>query len=132
MRGRCSSSQPSARKPPPSQPNKDYRIMGKETGFLELDREDRTYEDPKKRIANYKEFVVPLPEDKLRAQASRCMDCGIPYCHNGCPVNNIIPDWNDLVYKDDWQSALESLHSTNNFPEFTGRVCPAPCEEACT
>ena len=89
--------------------------MGKETGFLELDREDRTYEDPKKRIANYKEFVVPLPEDKLRAQASRCMDCGIPYCHNGCPVNNIIPDWNDLVYKDDWQSALESLHSTNNF-----------------
>ena len=106
--------------------------MGKETGFLELDREDRTYEDPKKRIANYKEFVVPLPEDKLRAQASRCMDCGIPYCHNGCPVNNIIPDWNDLVYKDDWQSALESLHSTNNFPEFTGRVCPAPCEEACT
>jgi len=106
--------------------------MGKETGFLELDREDRTYEDPKKRIANYKEFTVPLPEDKLRAQASRCMNCGIPYCHTGCPVNNIIPDWNDLVYKDDWQNALEVLHSTNNFPEFTGRVCPAPCEESCT
>ena len=106
--------------------------MGKETGFLELDREDRSYEDPKKRIANYKEFAIPLPQDKLRAQASRCMDCGIPYCHNGCPVNNLIPDWNDLVYNDDWRTALESLHSTNNFPEFTGRVCPAPCEESCT
>src|SRR5690606_16636388 len=106
--------------------------MGKETGFLELDREDRTYEDPKVRIANYKEFALPLPEDKLRAQASRCMDCGIPYCHTGCPVNNIIPDWNDLVYRGDWRSALESLQSTNNFPEFTGRVCPAPCEESCT
>ena len=106
--------------------------MGKETGFLELDREDRTYEDPKVRIANYKEFAIPLPEDKLRAQASRCMDCGIPYCHTGCPVNNIIPDWNDLVYRGDWRSALESLQSTNNFPEFTGRVCPAPCEESCT
>ena len=106
--------------------------MGKETGFLELDREDRGYEDPKKRIRNYKEFVVPLTEDKLRKQASRCMNCGIPYCHNGCPVNNQIPDWNDLVYKDDWLTAVENLHSTNNFPEFTGRVCPAPCEAACT
>jgi glutamate synthase (NADPH/NADH) small chain len=106
--------------------------MGKETGFLEVDREDRAYEDPKERIKNYKEFVVPLPEDKLRKQASRCMNCGIPYCHNGCPVNNQIPDWNDLVYKGDWADALENLHSTNNFPEFTGRICPAPCEASCT
>jgi len=106
--------------------------MGKETGFLELDREDRSYEDPKKRLKTYKEFVVPLPEDKLRKQASRCMDCGIPYCHNGCPVNNQIPDWNDLVYNGDWADALENLHSTNNFPEFTGRICPAPCEASCT
>jgi glutamate synthase (NADPH) small chain len=106
--------------------------MGKETGFLEVDREDRGYEDPKKRLKTYKEFVVPLPEDKLRKQASRCMNCGIPYCHNGCPVNNQIPDWNDLVYQGDWQDALENLHSTNNFPEFTGRICPAPCEASCT
>ena len=106
--------------------------MGKETGFLEVDREDRSYEDVKKRIRNYKEFTVPLPEDKLQRQASRCMNCGIPYCHTGCPVNNQIPDWNDLVYKDDWQDALENLLSTNNFPEFTGRICPAPCEASCT
>jgi glutamate synthase (NADPH/NADH) small chain len=106
--------------------------MGKETGFLEFDREDRTYEDPRKRITNYKEFVVPLPEDKLQRQASRCMNCGIPYCHTGCPVNNQIPDWNDLVYKGDWKDAVENLLSTNNFPEFTGRICPAPCEAACT
>jgi glutamate synthase (NADPH/NADH) small chain len=106
--------------------------MGKETGFLEFDREDRGYEDPKERIKNYKEFAVPLPEDKLQVQASRCMNCGIPYCHNGCPVNNQIPDWNDLVYKGDWQDAVENLLSTNNFPEFTGRICPAPCEAACT
>jgi glutamate synthase (NADPH/NADH) small chain len=106
--------------------------MGKETGFLEVDREDRGYEDPKKRLKTYKEFVIPLPEDKLRMQASRCMNCGIPYCHNGCPVNNQIPDWNDLVYKGGWQEAVENLLSTNNFPEFTGRICPAPCEAACT
>jgi glutamate synthase (NADPH/NADH) small chain len=106
--------------------------MGKETGFLEFDREDRGYEDPKERIKNYKEFAVPLPEDKLQVQASRCMNCGIPYCHNGCPVNNQIPDWNDLLYKGDWQKAVENLLSTNNFPEFTGRICPAPCEAACT
>jgi glutamate synthase (NADPH/NADH) small chain len=106
--------------------------MGKETGFLEFDREDRGYEDPKKRIANYKEFVVPLPEDELRRQASRCMNCGVPYCHTGCPVNNQIPDWNDLVYKGDWKDAVDNLLSTNNFPEFTGRICPAPCEAACT
>ena len=106
--------------------------MGKETGFLELDRHDRTYADPRERLTHYKEFIVPLPEGELRSQASRCMNCGIPHCHTGCPVNNIIPDWNHLVYEGDWQSALDVLHSTNNFPEFTGRVCPAPCEAACT
>ena len=106
--------------------------MGKETGFLELDRKDRTYADPKERLTHYKEFVVPLEPGALRAQASRCMNCGIPYCHNGCPVNNMIPDWNHLVYEDDWKNALEVLHSTNNFPEFTGRICPAPCEASCT
>ncbi len=106
--------------------------MGKETGFLELDRKDRTYADPKDRLKHYKEFVVPHAEGELKGQASRCMNCGIPYCHNGCPVNNIIPDWNHLVYEGDWKSALEVLHSTNNFPEFTGRICPAPCEAACT
>ena len=106
--------------------------MGKETGFLELDRKDRTYADPKERIAHYKEFVIPHETAALQAQASRCMNCGIPYCHNGCPVNNIIPDWNHLTYENNWQGALEILHSTNNFPEFTGRICPAPCEAACT
>jgi len=106
--------------------------MGKETGFLELDRQDRTYADPKERLNHYKEFVIPHPEPALKAQASRCMNCGIPYCHNGCPVNNIIPDWNHLVYEGDWQNAMEVLHSTNNFPEFTGRICPAPCEASCT
>jgi len=106
--------------------------MGKETGFLELDRKDRSYADPKDRVRHYKEFVIPHAEGELKAQASRCMNCGIPYCHNGCPVNNIIPDWNHLTYENNWQGALEILHSTNNFPEFTGRICPAPCEAACT
>jgi len=106
--------------------------MGKETGFLEIDRQDRTYDDPKERLKHYKEFVIPHSENALRNQAARCMNCGIPYCHNGCPVNNIIPDWNHLVYEGDWKNALEILHSTNNFPEFTGRVCPAPCEASCT
>jgi len=106
--------------------------MGKETGFLELDRHDRTYEAPSERLKTYKEFIVPLPEGDLKAQASRCMNCGVPHCHTGCPVNNIIPDWNHLVYENDWKNALEVLHSTNNFPEFTGRICPAPCEAACT
>ena len=106
--------------------------MGKETGFLEYDRLERTYLDPQERLTNYKEFTLPLSEDELRQQAARCMNCGIPYCHNGCPVNNLIPDWNHLVYEDDWKNALDVLHSTNNFPEFTGRVCPAPCEAACT
>ena len=106
--------------------------MGKDTGFLEFEREEHTYADPAERVGHYKEFVQPLPEDKLRNQAARCMDCGIPYCHTGCPVNNLIPDWNHLVYETDWKHALDALHSTNNFPEFTGRVCPAPCEAACT
>lgn len=106
--------------------------MGKATGFLEIERKDRTYEAPEARVQNFREFVIPLSEDTLRNQAARCMDCGVPYCHNGCPVNNQIPDWNDLVYEDDWQTALANLHSTNNFPEFTGRICPAPCEAACT
>jgi glutamate synthase (NADPH) small chain len=106
--------------------------MGKTTGFLELDRTDRTYADPKERVTHYREFTVPMAETALKGQASRCMNCGIPYCHNGCPVNNIIPDWNNLVYEGDWRNALEVLHSTNNFPEFTGRICPAPCEASCT
>lgn len=106
--------------------------MGKITGFLEIDRQDRKYLPASDRIRNYKEFVIPLGEKAVRDQAARCMDCGIPYCHNGCPVNNQIPDWNDLVYRDDWQEACRNLHSTNNFPEFTGRICPAPCEASCT
>jgi len=106
--------------------------MGKETGFLELDRQDRTYGDATERLKNYNEFVVPLSTEALKDQASRCMNCGVPHCHTGCPVNNIIPDWNHLVYEDDFRNALEVLHSTNNFPEFTGRICPAPCEAACT
>jgi glutamate synthase (NADPH) small chain len=106
--------------------------MGKITGFLELDRTDRDYKPAAERVKNFKEFVVPLGDDGVKKQASRCMDCGIPYCHNGCPVNNQIPDWNDLVYKGDWQQAAKNLHSTNNFPEVTGRICPAPCEASCT
>ncbi|MFU7526934.1 glutamate synthase subunit beta [Qipengyuania sp. ASV99] len=106
--------------------------MGKDTGFLELDRRERDYLDPKERLNNYREFVIPPGDDVLSAQASRCMDCGIPYCHNGCPVNNLIPDWNHLVYEQDWKNALDLLHSTDNFPEFTGRICPAPCEASCT
>ncbi|WP_332685808.1 glutamate synthase subunit beta [Bosea sp. (in: a-proteobacteria)] len=106
--------------------------MGKVTGFLEIDRRDRKYLPASDRIRNYKEFVIPLGAEATRDQAARCMNCGIPYCHNGCPVNNQIPDWNDLVYNDKWREALGNLHSTNNFPEFTGRVCPAPCEASCT
>ncbi|MEK9661685.1 MAG: glutamate synthase subunit beta [Alphaproteobacteria bacterium] len=106
--------------------------MGKVTGFLEFERHDRGYDAPEARSRNWQEFVVPLPADELGMQASRCMDCGIPFCHNGCPVNNLIPDWNDLVYREHWQTALTTLHSTNNFPEFTGRICPAPCEASCT
>ncbi len=106
--------------------------MGKVTGFLEIDRQDRKYKPAADRIRHYQEFVIPLSEDATRDQAARCMNCGIPFCHNGCPVNNQIPDWNDLVYRGDWEEAARNLHSTNNFPEFTGRVCPAPCEAACT
>jgi glutamate synthase (NADPH/NADH) small chain len=106
--------------------------MGKPTGFLEIERHDRGYGDIAERLSNWNEFVRPLPEGEVVGQAARCMDCGIPFCHQGCPVNNIIPDWNDLVYRSHWQDALEVLHSTNNFPEFTGRICPAPCEAACT
>ena len=96
--------------------------MGKETGFLEIDREERTYDAPEERLKHYREFTHEPEPEVLARQAARCMNCGIPYCHNGCPVNNIIPDWNHLVYEDDWRSALEVLHSTNNFPEFTGRI----------
>jgi glutamate synthase (NADPH/NADH) small chain len=106
--------------------------MGKPTGFMEIPRQDRDYAPVKERTRHFKEFIIALPEGEVRQQAARCMDCGIPYCHQGCPINNLIPDWNDLVYRDNWREALEVLHSTNNFPEFTGRVCPAPCETACT
>jgi len=106
--------------------------MGKPTGFMEYPRKDRGYKPVEERIRDFREFVIPLDEQELRTQGARCMDCGIPFCHQGCPVNNIIPDWNDLVWKGDWQRALKVLHSTNNFPEFTGRICPAPCQEACT
>jgi glutamate synthase (NADPH/NADH) small chain len=106
--------------------------MGKATGFLELERIEEGYEAPTSRLKHYKEFVIGLAPEQASAQAARCMDCGIPFCNNGCPVNNIIPDFNDLVYRHQWQAALEVLHSTNNFPEFTGRICPAPCEAACT
>ncbi len=115
--------------------------MGKITGFLEIERNDRVYAPVAERIKDYREFVVPLNEKDLRDQAARCMNCGIPYCHgtgslapgtSGCPVNNQIPDWNDLVYSGNWEEASRNLHSTNNFPEFTGRICPAPCEASCT
>ncbi len=106
--------------------------MGKPTGFLEIERRDRAYVPVPERVRHWREFVLPLTDNQLAQQGARCMDCGIPYCHEGCPVNNIIPDWNDLVYRHQWQEASEVLHSTNNFPEFTGRICPAPCEAACT
>jgi len=106
--------------------------MGKVTGFLEIERQDRRYAPASDRIRHFREFVIPLSEETTRDQAARCMNCGIPYCHTGCPVNNQIPDWNDLVYRRDWHAASLNLHSTNNFPEFTGRLCPAPCEASCT
>ena len=115
--------------------------MGKVTGFLEIERHDRKYKPVAERVKHFEEFVVPLTEKETRDQAARCMNCGIPYCHGtgsvapgtaGCPVNNQIPDFNDLVYQDNWQEAARNLHSTNNFPEFTGRICPAPCEASCT
>jgi glutamate synthase (NADPH/NADH) small chain len=115
--------------------------MGKVTGFLEFEREDRDYQPVEQRIKHWHEFILPLPEKDIREQAARCMNCGVPYCHGtntitgaptGCPVNNQIPDWNDLVYSGNWEEAARNLHSTNNFPEVTGRVCPAPCEASCT
>nr|MBL8455462.1 glutamate synthase subunit beta [Zoogloeaceae bacterium] len=106
--------------------------MGKPTGFLEYQRLSQAYAPAADRVRSYKEFVLRLNDEQAGVQGARCMDCGIPFCNNGCPVNNIIPDWNDLVYRGQWQQAIEVLHSTNNFPEFTGRICPAPCEAACT
>ncbi|HJT09121.1 MAG TPA: glutamate synthase subunit beta [Stellaceae bacterium] len=106
--------------------------MGKPTGFMEFQRRERGYAPVADRVQHWREFTRALPEDELRRQGARCMDCGMPYCHHACPVNNIIPDWNDLVYADDMRRALEVLHQTNNFPDVTGRVCPAPCEAACT
>jgi len=106
--------------------------MGKITGFLEFQRLNEAYAAPTARLKNWREFVLRLDDEQSKQQAARCMDCGIPFCNNGCPVNNIIPDWNDLVYRQQWRKALDVLHSTNNFPEFTGRICPAPCEAACT
>jgi glutamate synthase (NADPH/NADH) small chain len=115
--------------------------MGKVTGFLEIERQDRDYEPVAERVRTWQEFVLPLPDEDTRKQAARCMDCGVPYCHGtsvitgaptGCPVNNQIPDWNDLVYRGHWDEAARNLHSTNNFPEVTGRICPAPCEASCT
>ena len=106
--------------------------MGKITGFMEFERRDRPYAPVAERVKFYREFIRPLPDDEMGRQGGRCMDCGIPFCQTGCPVNNIIPDWNDLVYQGNWQEASRNLHSTNNFPEFTGRICPAPCEASCT
>ena len=105
--------------------------MGKVTGFLEIEREQPTRRKTDERIKDWLEVYEPFPEEKQRAQGARCMDCGVPFCHSGCPVNNLIPDWNDLVYSNRWEAAIKRLHSTNNFPEFTGRICPAPCEAAC-
>ncbi len=105
--------------------------MGKVTGFLEYERLEEAHEAPEARRKHYREFYARLSDEEAKIQGARCMDCGIPFCMQGCPVNNLIPDWNDLVYRQDWKAAIETLHSTNNFPEFTGRICPAPCEEAC-
>src|SRR5215510_2109939 len=105
--------------------------MGKITGFLEYERLGPSKEKPPERLKHWREFERSTPEEQLRTQGARCMDCGIPFCHRGCPLGNIIPDWNDLVYRGHWRDAIARLHSTNNFPEFTGRICPAPCEEAC-
>ena len=105
--------------------------MGKVTGFLEFEREEPSKRPTAERVRDYREFELPVVEEKLRLQGARCMDCGIPFCNTGCPLGNLIPDWNDHVFKNRPAEAIESLHATNNFPEFTGRVCPAPCEAAC-
>src|SRR5664279_2928226 len=106
--------------------------MGKVNGFMQYTRELPQRRSPLERVNDWFEIYQDFPQEKLQTQAARCMDCGIPFCHNGCPVNNLIPDWNELVRRDRWRDALDMLHSTNNFPEFTGRICPAPCEAACT
>src|SRR5690349_3723812 len=105
--------------------------MGKVGGFLEITRVEQPERDPRTRTRDFNEFVHTLPVDGLREQGARCMECGVPFCHNGCPLGNLIPDWNDLVYRDRWRQAIDQLHATNNFPEFTGKLCPAPCEAAC-
>src|ERR671921_247451 len=105
--------------------------MGKLGAFLEITRVEAPERDPARRTADYKEFVDTLPVEGLREQGARCMECGVPFCHNGCPLGNLIPDWNDLVFRDRWSEAIDQLHATNNFPEFTGKLCPAPCEAAC-
>ena len=105
--------------------------MGRIGAFLKVDRRDAPERDPRQRVGDLREFVGTLPLDELREQGARCMECGVPFCHSGCPLGNLIPDWNDLVYRDRWSEAIDQLHRTNNFPEFTGRLCPAPCEAAC-
>src|ERR1700748_1223582 len=105
--------------------------MGKPTGVIEIHRQKQPPRPVAERILDWSEVYLPYPEAALKDQAARCMDCGIPFCHNGCPLGNLIPDWNDLVYRDRWKSAIDRLHATNNFPEFTGRLCPAPCEGSC-
>jgi glutamate synthase (NADPH/NADH) small chain len=105
--------------------------MGKLGAFLEVERVAPPERDPRERVGDYREFIDSLPLQGLRNQGARCMECGVPFCHNGCPLGNLIPDWNDLVYRDRWREAIDQLHATNNFPEFTGRLCPAPCEAAC-
>src|SRR5215203_1313369 len=105
--------------------------MGKPTGFIEVRRKKHPTRPVTERLHDWREVYLPYPEPGLKDQAARCMDCGIPFCHNGCPLGNLIPDWNDLVYRDRWREAIDQLHATNNFPEFTGRLCPAPCEAAC-
>src|SRR4026209_312191 len=105
--------------------------MGKPTGFKEFPRQTSAERDPAERLRDWNEFAEKLPEQALRDQGARCMDCGIPFCHQGCPLGNLIPDWNDFVYRNRWHAAIDRLHATNNFPEFTGRLCPAPCEGSC-
>ena len=105
--------------------------MGKPTGFMEIARELPTRRPISQRVHDFLEVYNPFPEEKMRAQGARCMDCGVPFCHQGCPLGNLIPDWNDLVYRNQWRAAIDRLHSTNNFPEFTGKLCPAPCEASC-
>ena len=105
--------------------------MGKTTGFIEIQRQKQPYRPVRERVHDWHEVYLPYPDGELREQASRCMDCGVPFCHQGCPLGNLIPDWNDFVYRDRWDAAIERLHATNNFPEWTGRLCPAPCEGSC-